>query len=152
MKTKDFIKKVKEMGFTVCITEDAADVLKDNEEIVVTVGVNKAFMIDCFYFMNMSSEEGIREKVFDLVVEYAKTPVEDRDEEKKFYLRHRLIQTDGCYMYLQKTSDDDKKMSVRVLGFSDNDDIKFSGKEIEEIKEKFDTDLADFKKVEVVDD
>ena len=152
MKTKEFIKKVEELGFTVCITEDTVYVLKDNEYIVVTVGVNKAFMIDCFYFMYMSSEEGIREKVFDLVVEYAKTPVEDRDEEKKFYLRHRLIQTDGCYMYLQKTSDDDKKMSVRVLGFSDNDDIKFSGKEIEEIKEKFDTDLADFELVEVEDD
>ena len=150
MKTKEFIKKVEEMGFTVCITEDTVDVLKDNEDIVVTVVVNKAFVIDCFYFMNMSSEEGIREKVFDLAVEYAKTPVEDREEEKKFYLRHKWLNLDtDNYLHLDVDDgscvlDDNKEFSFTK--------IKLTEKEIEEIKEKFDTDLADFELVEVVDD
>lgn len=52
-------------------------------------------------------------------VEFAETPIEDREEEKKFYLRHQW------------------------------ENKKFTLKEIEEIKEKFNTDLADFELVEV---
>lgn len=152
MRTEEFIKRVEELGFGTWITGNAVYISKGNDKTIARVEVHKTLSIDFVYPSNRSLEEEIRKKLFDLVVEYASTPVEDREEEKKFYLRHRLIQTDGCYMYLQKTSDDDKKMSVRVLGFSDNDDIKFSGKEIEEIKEKFDTDLKDFELLEVDDD
>lgn len=42
-------------------------------------------------------------------------------------------------------------MSFGVINFSGNDGLKFTLKEIEEIKKKFNTDLADFELVEVED-
>lgn len=87
--------------------------------------------------------------VIKAAIDFAETPPEDREEQKKFYLRHRRICSKGFYLYLQKLSDVADMMSVRVFDFSGNDDIKFSEKEIEEIKKKFDTDLKDFELVEV---
>lgn len=39
--------------------------------------------------------EGDKTKLFDLLVEYARTPIEDREEEKKFYLKHRYFEIAG---------------------------------------------------------
>lgn len=122
MKTKEFIKRVKELGFEVGINGGTACVLKNDYTTIMRVEVDKTFVADCFYLSNRSLEEEIREKLFDLLVEYAKTPIEDREEEKKFYLRHKW------------------------------ENKQFTFKEIEEIKMKFGTDLADFEIVEVVDE
>lgn len=82
-------------------------------------------------------------------VEFAETAIEDREEEKKFYLKHRWIK--GCViMYLYRNT---------LNGYCYLGDKKcrphrqkmFTLKEIEEIKEKFDTDLVDFELVEVAE-
>ena len=91
------------------------------------------------------------ERDFNMIkaaVEFAETPPEDREEEKKFYLRHRWIRDYDFYMYLQKRFYD-KKMSFGVINFNGYDSLQFTLKEIEEIKEKFNTDLKDFELVEV---
>ena len=149
MKTKEFIKRVKELGFEVGINGGTACVLKNDYTTIMRVEVDKTFVADCFYLSNKSLEEEIREKLFDLLVEYAKTPIEDREEEKKFYLRHR---------YLRSTSGNILYFSIYIeYGFSiltyrrhsSETKQQFTLKEIEEIKEEFDTDLADFVLVEV---
>lgn len=93
------------------------------------------------------------DKDFNMIkasIEFAETPPEDREEEKKFYLKHRWIK--GCViMYLYRNELNgycylgDKKCRPHRQK-------RFTLKEIEEIKEKFDTDLADFELVEVVDE
>ena len=158
MKTNEFIKKVKSLGFEV---EDEYDRkgepvefrIGDGEQNFVVIWPKFTFAISTIDggFADLKHPSPLKE-LYKLCFEYASTPVKDREEAKKFYLRHRLIQTDGCYMYLQKTSDDADMMSVRIFGFKDDYDLKFTLKEIEEIKEKFDTDLKDFELVEVVDD
>lgn len=112
MRTKEFIKKVKDLGFEY---EKAEEVyfIYDNE------GTEYAAV--CHTTPNQISnterawdwiDKDVQEKLFDLLIEYAKTPIEMRGEEK-YYL------------------------------------VKFSEKEIEEIKEKYDTKLEDFEIVEV---
>lgn len=112
MKTKEFIKRVEELGFEY---EKAEEVyfIYDNE------GTEYASV--CHTTPNQISnmerawdwlDKNVQEKLFDLLIEYAKTPIEDREEEK-YYL------------------------------------VKFTLKEIEEIKKKFNTDLKDFELVEV---
>lgn len=82
-------------------------------------------------------------------VEFAETPIEDREEEKKFYLEHRYFRfDDGSNKYLgidlaRYKADLYSKITYRWVN------NQFTKKEIEEIKEKFNTDLADFKEVEV---
>ena len=87
-------------------------------------------------------------KMLKAAVEFAETPPEDREEEKKFYLEHRWLDSENEANYLNFEIDEfyyslDSKPEVSWVK------TKFTLKEIEEIKEKFDTDLADFELVEV---
>ena len=83
-------------------------------------------------------------------IEYAETPPEDREGEKKFYLKHRWLnlETDN-YLHLDVEDgscilDDDVEFEFTK--------IELTKKEIEEIKKKFNTDLKDFELVEVEDE
>lgn len=84
-------------------------------------------------------------------VKFAETPPEDRGEEKKFYLEHKYLRSvRGSMLYFTiYISHDLLLVKSRIV--SENLKQKFTLKEIEEIKEKYDTDLADFELVEVED-
>ena len=81
-------------------------------------------------------------------IEYAETPPEDREEEKKFYLKHRYFKSwnDRQYFtfdYIHKCAYVRSKLSIcKAMQ-------QFTLQEIEEIKEKYNTDLKDFELVEV---
>lgn len=81
--------------------------------------------------------------------EFAETDPEDREEEKKFYLEHRYFKcTNGDSRYFQILESDGTpwlNAMYTVMGYKK----QFTLKEIEEIKEEFDTDLKDFELVEV---
>lgn len=150
MKTKEFINGVNELGFEIIRAGSHIDIMF-NDFIVAGV------YTDQMHVMTFYSHEKLLltnvDKLFHLLVEYAETPLEDRVEEKKFYLKHRWIVQAGDY----KTG---------FLNYDTNNDIlfiysehhthliktQFTLKEIEEIKEKFDTDLKDFELVEVEDE
>lgn len=92
------------------------------------------------------------EKDFNMIkaaVEFAETDPEDREEEKKFYLEHRYFKcTNGDSRYFQILESDGTpwlNAMYTVMGYKK----QFTLKEIEEIKEEFDTDLKDFELVEV---
>ena len=88
-------------------------------------------------------------KIIKAAVEFAETPIPDREEEKKFYLEHRYFRFDdgsNKYLGIDRVRDKSDVYSKITYRWIDN---QFTKKEIEEIKEKFDTDLADFKEVEV---
>lgn len=82
-------------------------------------------------------------------VEFAETPPDEREEEKKFYAKHRYFKFyNGSSEYLGMDLVKDKpdlcsKITYRWVK------NQFTLKEIEEIKERFNTDLADFELVEV---
>ena len=85
-------------------------------------------------------------KMVKAAIEFAETPIEDREEEKKFYLRHRWLESIGNRYLITDLGDG--------YYYLDDKDDYFAGKmqftleEIEEIKEKLDTDLNDFELVE----
>lgn len=82
-------------------------------------------------------------------IKFAETSPEDREKEKKFYLKHKYFQDHlGSKQYF----------CIRISGgypilkgypITNADKFEFTLQEIEEIKEKFGTDLADFELVEV---
>ena len=95
------------------------------------------------------------EKDFNMIkaaVEFAETPIEDREEEKKFYLKHKYFKDDMGYKqcFCIRTSGGYPLLKSIAIPIADK--IKFTKKEIEEIKERFDTDLKDFEEVEVEDE
>lgn len=92
------------------------------------------------------------DRVFNMIkaaTEFAETDPEDREEEKKFYLEHRYFKcTNGDSRYFQILESDGTpwlNAMYTVMGYKK----QFTLKEIEEIKEEFDTDLKDFELVEV---
>lgn len=101
MKTKEFIKRVKSLGFKVGIAykgndEIGAIIISDYEESeFVRIWPRRYAISTIFDGFNscINSEE-----LYKLCFEYASTPIEDREGEKKFYLRHRwiLIKTFIC--------------------------------------------------------
>lgn len=109
MKTKEFIRKVGELGFKAHKGVMQIDIVSDGLTVAI-VSTKRIHVINSFCFVDVEWKN--QDKLFDLIVEYAKTPIEERKEEK-YYL------------------------------------VKFSEKEIEEIKKKFDTDLKDFELIEV---
>ena len=75
--------------------------------------------------------------------------LEDKEKEKKFYLEHKYRRSVGgksLYFTIYISHD---LLLVKSQVISENLKQKFTLKEIEEIKEKYDTDLADFELVEV---
>lgn len=150
MRTKEFIKRVEELGFKVGINGGTACVLKNDYTTIMRVEVDKTFVADCFYLSNRSLEEEIREKLFDLLVEYAKTPIEDREEEKRFLVQHKFLVSVGSNpVNLVKYKDKNNYRVIRCLLDNQFYQARFTLKEVEEIKKKFDTDLKDFELVEV---
>lgn len=148
MKTKEFIKRVEDLGYTIFSTNEPFIQIYDHRErILAEVSREKQYQI------NINNDEHITKTLFDLIVEYASTPVEDREEEKRYYLKHRWLTEGGFYRYVKHhTKAYGKKYELASWTFGDTSDMQYTFKEIEEIKKKFDTDLSDFEMVEVEDD
>lgn len=150
MRTKEFIKRVKELGFRVREEKANINIIADNF-IIAEVSKNRLYCINTY---NSVKVEWTNEKeLFDLIVEYAKTPIEDREEEKKFLIQHKYLVSKNFYpvcMVWHKLKDVYRPINCRV----DNHiyQAQFTLKEVEDIKVKLDTDLADFELVEVVDE
>lgn len=91
--------------------------------------------------------------VIKAAIKLAETPTGERIPEEKFYLKHR-------WMKFQGNKDTEKYYRLNIatgipyLGskFQDEDDqTKFTKKEIEDIKKKYKTSLEDYELVEVED-
>lgn len=80
-------------------------------------------------------------------VKFAETPLDEREEEKKCQWQHRWMDgVNGNFLNLDLEDDylylDDKKERWYKK-------TTFTQKEIDDIKEKYNTDLSDFERVEV---
>jgi len=146
MKTKDFIRRVEELGYDVKLRNDYIQIIHD-EFVAVVVYINVMYSITFHQIIKTSWNNG--DKLFDLIVEYVRTPVDEREEEKKFYLEHKYfkcINGDSRYFQIYEPNGNPWLNAMdSIMGYKK----QFTLKEIEEIKEKFDTDLADFELVEV---
>ena len=154
MKTKEFIKKVKELGFNIkeysvmAFPEyDSFEILLDNN-VVAQVYKNVMYSSSTVTTSFDKLRDSLKTNLYHLIRSYAETPVDERDEPKKYYLRHRWLKN-KCkeqYLNIDKIYD-----SYFLLGNANTELYKtqFTEKEIEELKDKLDTDLADFEEVEV---
>ena len=82
-------------------------------------------------------------------LELAETPLSEREEEKRCYLKHKFINFYNGLGYINLSISEEVMLNNRH-----EDQIfktKFTKAEIEKLKEKFDTDLNDFELIEVED-
>lgn len=93
MKTNELIKKVKELGFDVEIHKRCIKITRKNLIIAVT-NTDRRYALDVFNPFNEEWENG--DELLDLLVEYAKTPLDEREEEKR--KRRSFIWNIGGYL------------------------------------------------------
>lgn len=150
MRTKEFIKKVKELGFRVQELNNIINVCNYEERVyLVTIDKHNQFMLDnrCKGYMDLGDYD--KSELLKLCYEYAKTPIEEREEPKKYFLKHKWMGHEKLkYLELDKQNDEwylGHKYDT-IFCTAKNE---FTQKEIEEIKEKYNTDLSDFEMIEV---
>lgn len=139
MKTNEFIKKLNELGYNVKETEHSMIVRKEYTHLAV---IDKENIYGFKYFYHNDKD------LFKLCVDYTSTPIEEREEEKKYY----LFKIDRKF-YENEYLNYNKY--YKRWGLGDNVEnaqykTKFTWKEIEDIKKRFDTELCEFVK-EVVE-
>ena len=89
---------------------------------------------------------------FELIrkaLELAETPLSERGEEKKYHLKHRFINNLAAEKYINLSITGTAEIRDRCG--NQNDKRVFTKAEIEELKVELDTDLNDFKLIEVED-
>lgn len=148
MKTKEVIKELGKMNLRTQVCDDFLVVINCCGEIVAKVSLKRKFEVDTnFWTFSDNLIECEKEKVFVLLTKLAETDPQDREEEKKYYLKHRWISC-NCFCHLNLYTNENKYI---IESDSDIDGFKtqFTQAEIDKIKEKFNTTLEDFELIEV---
>ncbi|PTJ46504.1 hypothetical protein [Staphylococcus simulans] len=108
MKTKEFIKRVEDMGFKILNASDMflyiyiREVDDDYQQLgYVDVETENIMNISGLGIDKITSDK--REKLFKLIVKYASTPPEERKEEKKYYIKHKYLRKHNAYLNYDKS-------------------------------------------------
>ena len=90
MKTKEFIEKVENLGHTITkgdINEDYIWVRDDCYNAILGINIKEPFVLDTNYSNFKELKEEDKEQLINLAIEYIKTPLEERQDVEKYYLR-----------------------------------------------------------------
>lgn len=164
MKTKEFIEKVEKLGFTIEYYKNPFSNVKSRDYDLITIYHKDRILVkvwtNCKYAISTISDGHFCfingydvDKLYKLCFEYTSTPVEDREEEKKFLIKHKYLVSKNLLpvnLAWNKLKDVYRSINLKV----DNHiyQAQFTFKEYEEIKKKLNTDLADYELVEVEDE
>lgn len=145
--TKEFIKEVKKLGLEVRKYANLITIYYENE-IVARVNNRKMFFTDTLFLAFDDLSKELKENLYNLVDEYARTPLEDREKPQRFYLRFTALTEDSDSNYLNYY------MSTDTLGLcspyqEDEWQTEFTQKEIDDIKKRFGVTLSDFEQIPV---
>ena len=120
MKTSEFIKRVEELGYEV--EGDVSRIMVERDNIVVSVVYkNKVNTLDTKW------NECVSDELFDLCVEYAKTPLQDR-EEKKFRVKCKIT---DLYLHHERLTTFDWVFGVDEKGYFTLKELEGLGIDIE---------------------
>lgn len=117
--------------------------------VIATIKEDTTFQFSTQYLAWNAIPYNEQNIILSYITDYTGTPPDEREEPKKYHLKHRWMTTMGGFPKGLRiniaTGTADVEQMIPMIGYEN----QFTKKEIEEIKEKFDTDLADFEEVEV---
>lgn len=150
MKTKEFIQKVEELGYLINDCYVYWQIINKENSVVAIVDKNVLFKFSTDFNDWDYILDDDKDKLLSLIVEFARTPSEDREEEEKFLIQHKYLVSKNLLpvnLVWNKLKDVYRSINLKV----DNHiyQAQFTFREYEEIKKKLNTDLADFELVEV---
>lgn len=143
MKTEEFINQVKNLGYEVNIKYGEA-IISICGRICIRINLTRQFGIYT-YPDNFGNNA---HRLFVICMEYARTPINAREKEEKYYLRLKDAFYAAAYGYLNLDIDE-KAYILHDRMSGEYYQIKFTQEEIDAIKEKYHTDLSEFKQIPV---
>ena len=148
MKTSELIKRVMEIEGVgdYCQSEEMLTFYESEQEGLVAYAnrINK-FEISTGYGNFLKLHSSSQELLLDLLYQYAKTPIEEREEPKKYKLRHKLVE----FAYLNY-SEDRQELDFSTEYETSNFKTAFTIQEWEALTEQTWEDLLlQFKAIEV---
>lgn len=148
MLTKDFIREVKSLGFIVDKSDEGTALIENSKNVTVAyVIIDKMYEFDTAYYVFEEIPESIKKKLFDLLVEYTSTPIDEREEPQKFYLKFKLpTNYSDDFLNLNRTFD---WFEISTKSNSDKFQTQFTQKEIDEMKVKFEVAFSDFEQIPI---
>lgn len=147
MKTKDFIETLQDKNYCVEVV--------DNKGVYVSLldgstlaYISSACMGELIISANISFIEDMEERAWlvEHIACFAATPIDNRFESKKYYVRHKWLGSPSGN-FLNAYRDGLSLLSTKLA--HDNCSTQFTEREIESLKRKNDTDLKDFEIIEV---
>lgn len=144
--TKEFIKEVQELGLKTLEKSDSI-LIYDGYYQAACVYKNELFSINTSYaaFDNLSEE--LQEKLYSLIDEYASTPIDEREEQERFFLKFKIETDDDCNFLNYDKNDDEPTLDNSLE--TNASQTRFTQKEINDIRRKFGLTLSDFEQIPV---
>ena len=91
MKTNQFIKEIKSMGFRVNDFKKSIFIVDNNDFFVAKVSKISVGEVSTDYPGFTNLEYSSKLNILDFLLNYATMPIEDREEEEKYYLKLKGI-------------------------------------------------------------
>lgn len=148
MKTKEFIRRAKELGFVAGRHLDGNMAIFARDGIIVLIDEYMPYGL----IMDTKHLKYLTKELFDLCVEYARTPIDKREDKERFYLQKIEdfydVNYDEEFAYLNF---DVKENTFYLSNKSHSTELKtqFTQNEIDKIKGEQHTDLSEFIQIPV---
>lgn len=139
MKTSEFIKQIEELGYHVYKTPNAIFIENENKQFLANVSIRFNFVTSTDYYNFTHLPVETKHALYNLVHDYASTAIEDREDEKRFYVKVPENWNTGKYKYFTWCGDE-HEMGTELSGGAIT---QFTEKEIKHYH------LENFEKVEV---
>jgi len=137
MKYSEFEREVKKIGYKFEATNSVVR-LKDSDGMMIAE-INKKHQ----YRFDTEWDIDIKEELFNLIVKLAETTPEDREEEKKYYVKMQNMFRGGEQVYLMQDRSNKNKVGIDwseekyIKEIANRGSFRFTEKEIKEIDERY---------------
>lgn len=148
--TKKFIKEVQNLGFATAEYMNIILIRHESREVAL-IGKCKIFCVNTEYPSFNNLPEELKEKLYNLIDNYTRTPIEDREEPQKFYLKFDIKSSDS-YHYLNYK---EFLNSIEIHNKANNLNgykTQFTQKEVDELKKKLGVTFINLKQIPVEED
>lgn len=144
MKTKEFMRRVEdELGYIAHKSESYVTITNKYDDAFAIVDLRKTFGIDTTFPVFRKLDKHNRSLLFNLILEYARTPLEEREEEKKYRYKFKpSIKSGGggedkVFHLARFLFREDLKLDASGSGHAkSSESFHFTDKEVEEFTDE----------------
>lgn len=145
--TKKFIKEVQNLGFATAEYMNIILIRHESREVAL-IGKCKIFCVNTEYPSFNNLPEELKEKLYNLIDNYTRTPIEDREEPQKFYLKFDIKSSDSYHYINYKEFLNSIEIHDKVNNLNGYK-TKFTQKEVDELKKKLGVTFINLKQIPV---